>query len=106
MKCVYIAHPLAGPQSARNVEQYLKWCALAMNQGYAVLSWVVNYLTHARLLTDGDADFYLNMDFVLINVADEVWLCGDWKSSAGGLREKAYAESKKITVIDKGKEIT
>lgn len=102
MKRIYIAHPLAGTWPGRNVESYLKWCAVAMNEGHTVLSWVHNYLTHVRKLTDGDADFYLTMDFALIDVADEVWLCGDWPHSKGCLAEKEYALRRNMTVLDKG----
>jgi hypothetical protein len=96
---VYIAHPLTGEWPAFNVERYLRHCADAMNKGHTVVSWVVNYLTHTRGLTCGGASFYLDMDFALIDVCDELWVCGaDWETSSGVQAEIAYATKRGIRI--------
>jgi len=104
MKRIYIAHPLVGDGSklwgdqARNVERYLRFAADATNAGHVVLSWVHHYLLHSRMLTDGDADFYLDRDCVLIGVADELWIAGPPELSRGMRREIAHAEALGIPV--------
>jgi hypothetical protein len=106
MKRIYIAHPLAGKWPERNVEKYLECCADATKDGHVVLSWIVNYLMHVRYLTNGDEHYYIERDFKLIDVADEVWLCGAWWDSNGCKREREYAEKIGVPVVEKTHEVS
>lgn len=104
---IYIAHPLAGDGSldwgdqGRNVDRYLQWVAEAMGEGHTVITWVHHWLTHERKLTNGDFDYYLSRDCSLIEVADELWICGPPSVSKGMRVEIAFANKKGIRVIKK-----
>lgn len=92
-KRIYIGHPLVGDGSPewgnmeKNVERYLRFVAMALNEGHTVLSWVHNYLTHIRGLTQGDGHFYLAGDLDELKLADEFWLAGPPKVSSGLAQE-------------------
>ena len=57
--------------------------AFATNEGHAVISWAHHYLTETRRWTSGDADFYLSRDKRLLEVAEELWVCGPPSVSSG-----------------------
>lgn len=109
MKKVYIAHPLMGStplakemgwgDPEANVERYLRFCAMASNEGYVVISWVHHYLMHVRGLTHGDADFYLSRDKELLRDADVMWVCGPAEASSGLAFEIDCAEEFGIETI-------
>ena len=107
MKLVYIAHPLFGDGSEewgntqKNVERYLFFVAHATTLGHAVISWVHHYLTHTRGLTEGDADFYLSRDRVLLSKADELWVCGPPAVSSGTRYEIECASEFGIPIVRK-----
>jgi hypothetical protein len=97
MKKIYICHPLVGDGSlewgdmARNVDRYLRFVALAMNQGHCVLSWVHHYEVDRRGWTRGKAQFYLERDMLLLQHADEVWIAGPLSVSKGMRQEYNFA---------------
>lgn len=102
-KRIYIAHPLTTGEGEwadmeANVERYLVFCAFAALQGYVVISWVHNYLTHVRQLTNGDHAFYMKGCLELLRAADEVWICGPPSISRGITMELAEAERLGIPV--------
>ena len=109
MKTVYIAHPLMGTTDKAkalgygnpeaNVERYLRFCAWASNNGYAVISWVHHYLMHTMGLTRGGAEFYLSRDFRLMDGADELWVAGNPEASSGTVDEIQYGEDNGIPII-------
>jgi len=118
MKKVYIAHPLTGDGSetwgnqARNVDRYLRICAWATNQGYAVVSWTHHYLLHEAGLTGRHPDgrvftgsecleFYISRDLRLIDGCDELWICGPPSVSRGMQAEIAYAKQTGI-IVERG----
>ena len=107
MKTIYIAHPLHGDDTPewgnpdRNVERYLRFCALASNQGYAVVSWVHHYLMHTRGLTQGDSNFYLERDRELLKSVDELWVCGPPEVSSGTQYEIACAKEFGIRIVQR-----
>lgn len=52
----------------------------------------------------GECEFFsyeqfLHIDFALIDVADALFMLGDWKNSKGALREWHYAQSRGKTII-------
>ena len=107
LKRIYIAHPLMGDGSpewgdpAKNVERYLRFVAFACNEGHTVITWVHHYLTHARGLTKGDADFYLTRDRILLRNATELWVCGPPETSAGTRFEIECARQFGLLIITK-----
>tara|TARA_Y100000310_G_C20648060_1_gene797769 strand:- start:339 stop:704 length:366 start_codon:yes stop_codon:yes gene_type:complete len=112
MKLIYIGHPLTGssPDAKRlgwgdpayNVERYLRFAAMATNQGHVVVSWIHHYLLHERGLTDGDEMFYLERDAALIRMADEFWQAGPMEASSGLVYELKACKEYGIPVIHRG----
>jgi hypothetical protein len=101
---IYIAHPLVGDGSQewgnmeRNVERYLRFVAMAMDQGHVVLTWVHHYMTHVRRLTAGNADYYLDRDCSLIYMANEFWIAGPLAVSHGMQVEHQIAMKQGIVI--------
>jgi hypothetical protein len=73
-RVIYIAHPLGdGPERVLNIGRASKWVAWAANQGVApVCTWVVL----ASQWDEKRREEGLAIDCRLIDVCDEVWLCG------------------------------
>jgi hypothetical protein len=100
MRRIYIGHPLVGDGScewgnmARNVERYLRFCAMFTNAGHTVVSWVHHYLMHERKLTTGNADFYLERDAKLIAGSD-IFVQAAPASVSNGLQFE-IAEAKRL----------
>ena len=110
MKLLYIAHELTGgdPKNfelqQKNVENYLVWCARAMDEGYSVASWVVNFETAKRGLTDYTYDKYMAIDLALLERCDELWVASDPANSNGVRLEIEHANFCHIPVREIWKE--
>ena len=106
-KQIYIAHPLFGDGSpewgdtSKNVERYLRCVGDAVSQGCGVITWVHYWLTGERGLTEGDAQYYLDLDCALMDRADALWVYGPPEVSAGVRYEIAHAEGLGIPVHHK-----
>ncbi len=106
MKLVYIAHPLVGDKSAEwgnfvhNLTRYMHFVALFQNAGIAVASWAHNVLMHERgLSTDTSADFYLNIDRVLLTKCDALIKAGPEVISTGMQHELMWARQLNIPIF-------
>jgi hypothetical protein len=102
MKLIYIAHPLVGDGTPewgnleRNVERYLRFCALFCHAGAAVASWVHHHMMHSRQLTQGAPPFYLVRDARLLDGCDALVVAGPPQVSSGVRFEIRHAESRSI----------
>jgi hypothetical protein len=110
MKLVYIAHPLYGDGSPewgnpdRNIERALRFMAFATNEGNAVISWAHHFFMQQRGLTPdgsapGAAEFYLSRDKLLMEAAEELWVCGPPETSSGVRFEMRAAEEFQIPIL-------
>jgi len=96
MQVVYVAHPLAGDGSEdwgnreKNIYRYLCFVAWAMEQGYAVSSWIHHELLYQRGLKR-PFNYWLDRDVLLLAKSDQVWLCGPPKVSSGMRVEESAA---------------
>jgi hypothetical protein len=110
MKLLYIAHKLTeGDPNNReivekNVEDYLIWCARAMDEGYSVASWVINHETHIRGLTQYSYEEYIELDLALLRRSDELWVATDPAGSRGVRIEMECAKRHGIPIYEVWKE--
>lgn len=95
MKIVYIAHPLgSGQDREANRALATKWVVWAANQGVApIASWI---LIASEWQEDRKTEG-LEIDCRLIDVCEEVWLCGP-RISPGMTVESLYAEKLGIPI--------
>lgn len=99
MIVVYLAHPLgAGPDREQNRANASKWVAWAAAQGVApIADWIVlsgQWEESPELRAKG-----LAIDCRLVELCDEVWLCGG-RVSPGMKLEADHALEKGIRVVD------
>lgn len=111
MKRVYISHALWGKkdcpgwnQPHDNFERYLRFVAMAIAEGYNVVSWSHHYLLEVRGLSPTGpewAGLYLTRDVDLIRTVDELWLCCPLEVSNGAKVEFEAAIRFGIPVLTK-----
>lgn len=106
MKKVYIAHPLRG--GTRDIgsiyKNYLKADALMLTLGREHESEEILFLSpiHAFSFTSplvGPQEWVLGQCRGLLELADEVWVFGDWQESEGCRMEVEHARKLGITVV-------
>jgi hypothetical protein len=106
MPSIYLGHPLVGDGSKewgdmeKNVERYLRFVALFTNAGFLVVSWIHHYETHRRGWTQGSAEFYLERDFHLIDMARVFVPLAPLPTSQGLVAEWDYSEKQvEVTAV-------
>ena len=106
MKKVYIAHPLRG--GTRDIgsiyKNYLKADALMLTLGREHESEEILFLSpiHAFSFTSplvGPQEWVLGQCRGLLELADEVWVFGDWQESEGCRMEVEHARELGITIV-------
>lgn len=98
MKRVYVAHPFKGDDKNREkVEELIK--------GFVKEDSDTLYVSplHATGFLYNEMSYENGMDhcFELLGLCDELWLCGDWRSSKGCNMEYAFALGRGIDIVDK-----
>jgi len=107
MKTVYIGHPLFGDgtpewgDQSKNIERYIRFCALASNMGYTVISWIHHHMMFYRGYTPDDADYYMERDKVLLKPADLFWQAGPASVSKGLQQEIDWCGEFDIPIVHK-----
>ena len=89
VKTVYIAHPFrSNPE--QNLRDVMKFIKLAVENGYLPLCAVPVF---GPLYGQLDEETVMEMCFKMIDIAQEVWMCGEWMHSEGCLKELEYARN-------------
>ena len=108
MKRVYIVHPLRGGTRDAEIihENYLKADVLMLvlskeheNEEILFLSPIHAFSFASPL---GPQDWVLSQCCALLELADELWVFGDWQGSEGCRMEVEHARKLGITVLFKG----
>ena len=108
MKRVYIVHPLRGGTRDAEIihENYLKADALMLmlprkheNEEILFLSPIHAFSFASPL---GRQEWVLGQCRALLELADELWVFGDWQGSEGCRMEIEHARELGITVLFKG----
>lgn len=98
MKIVYVAHPLGSDPLGRaeNVKKAARWVVWVAERGCApVASWVIL----ASVWDETHRDEGMRIDLKLVEVCDELWLCGD-HISPGMKQEADHARKHGVHVHD------
>jgi nucleoside 2-deoxyribosyltransferase len=102
---IYITHPLAGgPPGApephpleANFKRYMRVCAAAIQEDFAVISWAHHYLAFRDFGCENlPHETFLEMDLNLLFNADALVIGGPLTHSRGSQREVAYAVEREI----------
>lgn len=95
MKKIYIAHPYGGELgNKQKVENYLK-TLYKTKPGNLYISPI-----HALGFLYSEMDYITGMEycFALLEMCDEIWMCGDWEESRGCNIEWGYAKARGIPI--------
>ena len=96
-KVIYIASAYSGDVNA-NFQKYLERVAIAKrDHNVIVVTWAHQHLLEVEELLDWTYKQYLEADFELINLVEELWAF-DFDTSNGVQEEVKHARSKDITV--------
>ena len=87
MRVVYIAHPFRN-NPAENIEAVKKYIRLAMQMGYAPICTLTMF---GDIEAGVDEEDIMEMCYRYIDLADEVWFCGNWLRSKGCQMEYCYS---------------
>lgn len=94
-KVVYIAHPFFN-SPAENTERVKKYIERAVREGNTPLCSITMFGFLQGKISEKEA---LNICLCLIDLADEVWLCGNWQKSKGCKKEFEYARLKQKRIV-------
>lgn len=112
MKTVYIAHPLrGGTQNPHAIhENYLKADALMLVLAREHEDEEILFLSPIHVFSFvsplGPQDWVMKQCTALLELADELWVFGDWKSSEGCRAEVEHANKLGMKIVFEDGRIT
>ena len=100
MKRVYIAHPFRD-NPTDNLEKVKTYIKLAAEKGYLPLCALPVFGQFYGQVEEG---YVMKACFEMIDIADEIWMCGDWLNSQGCAEEYKHAarHGKIIRIMKQG----
>ncbi len=105
MKKIYVAHPLRGDtrnigEIARNINRITHICtSISKNHPDILILSPIHAFSFISSL--GPQDWVLSQCRTLLELADELWVFGDWQKSEGCRMEVEHARKLGITVLFK-----